>query len=43
MSTVAEGLVSGLTTATEADHRPTGEVVFSTGGIIDLKVPFDTQ
>ena len=43
MSAIAEWLVSCLATATEADHRPTGEVVFSTGGIIDLKVPFDTQ
>jgi len=43
VSAIAEGLVGGLTTAAKADHCPTGEVVFSTGGVIDLKVAFDPQ
>lgn len=43
MSAIAEGLVGGLATAAEADHCPTGEIVFSTGGVIDLKVAFDPQ
>jgi hypothetical protein len=41
MGAIAEGLVGGLATAAEADHCPTGEVILSTSGIIDLKVAFD--
>jgi hypothetical protein len=40
---VAEGLVLGMATAAETDHRAAGQIVGGSGVVLDLEIPFDAE